>query len=663
VTANTRGILSAVATAVVLLFGASEPVLADAPLPRMVGGVRISRADAAAAVRVVRHALQTINTDPSLKRQPSALALAHTLTARLKAAWPLEEPMPVVFAEERPMQVFVALYGPAGTDLVAEGRGPSLLAALVHAACGLGLSERYPGGFDRLAQVRVSFDLTIHQMPYRANIAEPFLYSMRPGIDGLVYANGDRRSTVLPWEAMRRAWEMKFRTPEGQEVAETRPARTPTEVKKAVFRSLLERAGAQPATWRAPTAHVLRFETQAFAEDRPDGEVMALYRTGPVVRPESLIADDLAAAVTLATDYLARTPSRTNVVRDAFDPQRQAWNERFESARQALVVQALISAYARAKQPWMIKAARTLSEELRRELKRGTSSDSREGRRQCAFVVVGGKSELVWTAQVLVGLSALQGIDADKGRLDLIGELAGTLLHAQQEDGAFKVYFAPATDEKTVETDKEDLRGESLSLLALARAYEATGRRDLLKAARKTAEYLVFEREEKLGRAQAKGLSDPYLVEALSALDPHLANDALLRYAITCAEAIMAAQINDISLHPLDEQGGFLVGTTYADTEYASFCLRGLKALERAAARIEGAAAARYNRLGLALPRERLRQAIRRAEAFLLGLQYTEATGFYLAAPELAAGGLRHSACDGRISTVAVANFILAEED
>jgi len=636
----------------------------DAALPREIGGVRLSRAEAAVAVALVRHTLATVEGDEGLKRQPTHAALAHTLSTRFTEAWPLTEPPPKVFGDLRRMQVFVTLYAPGGADLSAEGQGASLLGAVVDAACSLGRSDRYrQDGFNGLARMRVALDLTVSQLPYRTNIAEPFLYSMRPGLDGLVYENGDQRSLVLPWEAVRRSWELRFRK-QGEEGAEqTQPARTPEDVKRAVFRSLLDRAGQQPSTWRGPLARVLRFDAQSFVEDRPGGGAGALqlYRTGVPVRAESMMPDDVAAALKLATDYLARTPDRAHRVREAYDPLGGRWDERFDAGRQALATAAVARLCRAEKEPWMLRATRRLSGWLVNGLKRGTFKDRSGADRACAYVLVDAKPQLPVIAQVLAGLCEVQQTDPTDDTREAIRQLANTLLVSQRADGAFGLYFLPATDEKAVALDREDFRGESLSLLALGRAFEATGDRDLLKAARTSAEYMVFHREKKLGRAEPQGMADPYLVEALVVLDPHLANDGLVRYAAACSETIMGSQAGDASRYYLDELGGFLGGAVYPDAEYSSFCLRGLKAFLHLAAAVESSAPERYKRVSLALTRERASQSVTAAEAFLLGLQYTPENTFYVAEPAVAVGGLRHSACDPRVSTIAGANFLLAE--
>jgi len=636
----------------------------DTALPQEIGGVRLSRAEAAVAANLVRHTLKTVGSDASLKRQPTHAALVHALTNRFAETWPLAESRPKVFGEPRRMQVFVTLYAPGGADLSAEGRGTSLLGAVIDAACSLQRSARYGlEGFDRLTQVRVSLDLTVIQLPYRVNVAEPFLYSMRPGLDGLVYENADQRGVVLPWEAVRRSWELRFRTPEGGDAPQTRPARTPEDVKKAVFRSLLERAGQQPTTWRGPLARVLKFDVQSFVEDRPGGGsgVVQLYRTGVPVRAESMMPDDVAAAAKLATDYLARTPDRAHRVREAYDPLRGQWDERLDPGRQAVVTSAVARLCRSAKQEWMLRATRRLSGWLVRGLKRGTFKGRDGKERPCAYVLVEAKPQMAAIAQVLVGLCEVQQTDPAEDTRDAIRLLAGTLVAAQYPDGAFGLHFMPAADEKVVGKDREDVRGESLSLLALARAFEVTGDQELLKAARAGAEYMVFRREKKLGRSEPVGIADPYLIEALAVLDRYLANDGFVRYAATCAEAIVKTQASDASRHYLDELGGFLGGTTYPDAEYSSFCLRGLKAFLRLAAAVEASAPERYRKASLALTRERASQSVTRAEAFLLGLQYTESNTFYVGEPAVALGGLRHSACDARVSTIAVANFLLAE--
>ena len=110
-----------------------------------------------------------------------------------------------------------------------------------------------------------------------------------------------------------------------------------------------------------------------------------------------------------------------------------------------------------------------------------------------------------------------------------------------------------------------------------------------------------------------------------------------------------------------DELGGFRLRYSYPEAEHSAFCLRGLRAMERLATQIEKSAPSRFSRLGLAATRDRMREASRRTEAFLLGLQYTPANLFYAPTAATAAGGFRQSAYDSQIFTVAVCNFLLAE--
>lgn len=655
-----------------------------------VGGIELSRAEAAQAVALVRHVFGLAESDASIQRMPTPEAVAHALTLRFKDAWPLKEPASPVFQEARPMQVFVTLYRANGTELGGEGAGDSLTEALSGAAAALAADARYRAGqFHRPAEVRVALDLTVTLVPYMANLAEPFLYSFRPGLDGLVYENVAQRSVTLPWEAVRRSWDLKFRRAESDKtgkpaegdkaapsggadktekgdktdkVEEFRPARSPEDIKAAVFAALVERAGTTMSAYRTPAARVLRFQSQSFVETAlGGGDVLALYRTGPLVRAESLTEAEISTAVGLAADYLARSPNQDREVRDAYDPLRDQWQDDYSAARQAMTAAALAAQSRTAKQDWMLRAARTLSAEIVKGLRRQTLKTSGGQDFSCAYVGEAGRAELVRTAQVLACLATVEGVGPEEPTRAAIVELANSLLVSQQADGSFKVFFAPGTAADLVGKDAEDLRGESLSLLALALAYERTQSQELLAAARKTAEYLVFEREKKLGRKEPRGLADPYLVEALAILDGLLVNDAFVSYAAGCAAAIREKQIVDATQAHRDELGGFRLIASYPDAEYSSFCLRGLRAMERLADRIETAAATRFTKLGLAATRDRARESARQAEAFLVGLQYTPANLFYAATAPIAAGGLRQSAYDTRVSTIAVCNFLLAE--
>jgi hypothetical protein len=639
---------------------------AQAPAGRpfgSLGGVRVSCAQATVASRLARHVLRTLAEDRTLARQPTHVALVHTLMERLKRKWPLEPAAPKVLIEKRPMQAFVTLYSPSGGELSAGGNGESLAEAIVDATVLLARNPKYAiAGFSRLAQVRIALDVTVFEVPFMVNLAEPFLYSFRPGIDGLVYENGDQQGIVLPWEAGRRAWDLRYKKPGEEEVYEARPARSPEDVKAAVFRTLVERAGSQMGAWRTPAARVLRFEVQSFVEPVAGGKgpVIALYRTGPLVRHESLTDGDAAVAAMAAADYLARTTNKDKEIRGGFDPLRNRWVDDFNGPRQAIVAAALARYHRTGRQAWMLRAAKTLAVPLVQALRRGKFKDPSGRERSCAWIGEPLKAELADSAQVLVGLAEVQRAAPDDRVLQAITQLADTLLLSQNGDGSFNQYFVPGTSKDLVARDTENLRGESLCLLAMARAFEQTGREDVLRAARKTAEYLAFRREKKLGQAESVGVDDPILVEAMAALDVQLGNDALVRYAARCAGALVDKQLTDASQSYLDELGGFLEGVTYPDAEYTSFCLRSLRSLEQMAARIEAESPSRYALLGLAVPRERARAAARRARAFLMGLQYTPQNLFYTGTAKVAVGGFRHSAYDSRISTIAVANFLLA---
>ena len=635
-----------------------------------IGGVRLNDQEAAVSVAVVRHVLKTLEADTSLRKLRSRKALIQAVGRRLLVAWPLKTPPPKVLGDERHMQVFVTLYGPRGVDLTAEGRGNTLLAALVDASTNLPRDSRYRAErFNRLGEVRISLDVTVYRLPYMQNLAEPFLYSMRPGIDGLVYENADQRGTVLPWEALRRGWEMHFVRRSETEKKEARPARLPDDVKKAVFRSLLDRAGAATATWRGPAARVLRFETQCFVERHPGGlgdrgpggsTIVAIYRTGPLVDYEQLSGAQFGSAVALATDYLARTLVGEQQVRACYDPLRDQWKSEFDAPRQALAVRAFARLYARRKEQWMLKAAQSACSELLKPVKQVVVADAGGTKRPCAFVVSGLKSEVAWTAQALLAVADLQAVAEDKATALALRHMTNTLLVAQRKDGAFDTYFAPGTSEQLGLANSEDLEGESLALLALARGYELLKDESLLEAARRSADYLVFERERRLGRAEAKGLGDIHLIEALALLDRHLANDAYARYAGLCAKVILRAQASAPARYLDDEVGGWPTGNHF-QSELASFNLRGLIAARRLAERVGKLSPERSKRLKLDALGERTARAVRMAEAFLVNLQYTPAGSFYVTQPRIASGGIRFSATDSRISTVAVCNFLLAE--
>jgi hypothetical protein len=431
-----------------------------------------------------------------------------------------------------------------------------------------------------------------------------------------------------------------------------------------MFRLLLDRAAVKPEAWRTSGASVLRFETQRFVEAAAGGggEMVELYRTGPLHRAESLTHADMVAALARSADYLARTPNEAQEVRDGYDPLRSRWEHPgYDPGRQSLVAAAMVRLHRSAGQTWALRAARTLMQMVVAGLEQ---RDLAVGDRQvtCAWAPAAKAARLMDAAQVALALCELQKVAPDAARRETIRRLANTLSVAQKPDGSYDVYFVPGTEAALLARQQaEDIRGASLCLLALVRSFEATGDDRLLTAARQAAEYLAYRREAKLGRAQPAGLADPYMIEAVAALDEHLVNDGLVRYAVACAEATRQRQVTDPTMHLADELGGFLSTALFPDAEYTTFCLRGLAALERLAARIERDAPERYRRLPLAAVREPARESARAAEAFLLGLQYTSETSFYVPEAALAVGGLRQSATDPRISTVAGANLIHAE--
>lgn len=676
-----------VAASAATALGQEKPAAVEAPSAAAafggVGGVQLSRAEAAQAMALVRHVLTLAETDASIKRMPTPEAVAHALAIRFKDAWPLKEPATPVFWKDGQMQVFVSLYLPGGMSVAAEGTGRTLVEALALAAMTLTSGDEYrQSGFSQLAEVRIGLDVTVVLVPYMVNLAEPFLYSLRPGLDGLVYENMTQRSVVLPWEAVRKAWDMKYARPaedksaattspapdksgaSAEKVEEFRPARTPEDIKAVLFSDLLSRAKSNLATFRAPTAVVRQFTSQSFVEATKggaDAQVLALYRTGPLVRAESLTDAEVAAAANLAADFLARTPNADKEIRAAYDPLRNTWQDNYQAPRQALAAAALAAWGGPSKQEWMQRAARVVSAEVVKGLRRESVKTSTGQELPCAHVGEAGRSELALTAQVLVGLAAVESAASEASTREAVIQLANAVLVSQQVDGSFKVYFAPGTAAELVAKDIEDLRGETLSLLALTLAYDRTGNQEYLLAARKTAEYLVFQREKKLGRQEPRGLADPYLIEALAALDTHLVNDAFVNYAVSCANAIVERQMTDPSQAHRDELGGFRLRFSYPEAEHSAFCLRGLRAMEHLATKIEKTAPSRFARLGLTATRDRMREASRRAEAFLVGLQYTPANLFYAPTAAIAAGGFRQSAYDSQVYTVAVCNFLLAE--
>lgn len=641
------------------------------PLGGRVGGVRLKADEASAAVGLVRRALELLEADRSLKGLQPRAAQIRAVADAVRAAWPKATPLPDVVLQQRPMQVFVTLYLPTGADLTAEGRGDSLLAALVDAAVNLPRAPRYQAdGFHRLADVRIHLDVTVYRLPYMQNVADPFLYSMRPGLDGLVYENGDLRGTVLPWEAVRRAWQMHFiqiGEGEAERPAAPRDARLPEDVKKAVFRELLDRAGAQPATWRGPGARVLRFETQSFVERAAGGRtqdgqpaVAALYRMGPLVDAESVTEASMAAATRSATDYLARTMSAEGAVNASYDPLRDQWVAGPDASRQALTIHTLARLHAARPEAWIVRAAQAAAVTLMKSVKEGIVTDVDGTQRPCAFVFAGLKSEVAWTSQALVALADLHGLAPDKATETTVRQMAVALLAAQQKGGSFQVYFATdAAGDKGVR-NSEDLEGESLAVLALVRAYELLGDETCLRAAQRSAEYMVFQRERRIGRRQETGLPDVALVEALDRLDTLLPSDALARYGRLCGEQIVARQASEPARYLDDEFGGFPTGLVF-DSESAAHHLRGLAAARRLAARLRADAPQRHASLKFDEFEPRADRAARLAEAFLLNHQYRAESSFYAAQPAVAVGGLRFSATDARVSTVTVLNFLLAE--
>ncbi|MBN2581920.1 MAG: hypothetical protein JXL80_02555 [Planctomycetes bacterium] len=668
---TTKRLLTATVSVLVALgaLAATARAQGDDLLGGRVGGVRLSDDEATSAIRLVRRTLEMLEADRSLKDLQPRQKQIQALADRVKASWPKDAPLPQVVLQERPMQVFVTLYNPGGGDLTAEGRGNSLLAALIDGAANLPRGARYQSeGFSRLAAVRIHLDVTVYRLPYMQNLAEPFLYSMRPGLDGLVYENGDLRGTVLPWEAVRRAWQMHFvQVGEEERQAEARDARLPEDVKKAVFRSLLDRAGAQPTTWRGPVARVLRFETQSFVERAAGGKtapgqaaVVALYRTGPLTDAEKLTDADVAEAVRTGTDFLARAITPEGQVNASYDPLRDQWLVGPDASRQALAVRALSSLYRARKEAWVIRAAQSAAGVLLKSVKEGVVTDRAGAQQQCAFVFAGLKSEVAWTSQALVALADLNAVAPDKATETTVRQMAVALLAAQDPDGSFPVYFTTGTTGESAVKNSEDLQGESLAVLALVRAFDVLKDEALLRAAQRSADYLVFERERRIGRRQGTGLPDVPLVEALDRLDELLPNEAYARYARLCSEQILAQQASEPARYLDDEVGGFPSGQLF-DSESTAYNLRGLVAARRLAARNRKANAERYAQLKLDLLERESGRAIRLAEAFLANLQYRPESSFYIAQPAVASGGLRYSATDARISTVTMLNFLLAE--
>ncbi len=662
-------------TLVVVSAGAARADTAPEPSGRL-GGVKLSRAEAGAGLALVRWAIVTTEQDKSIKPAATRDAMIRALAKKMAEKWPLAEAAPNILNEKHRMEIFVTLYGPGGGDLTAQGRGTTLAGALIDAAVNLVSNSRYrTEGWQHPEQIRIALDLTVYRAPYLQNVAEPFLFTMRPGLDGLVYENGAAAGTVLPWEAVRRPWDMHFtKQADNNSTDETRPARDPEELKVALFKSLLDRAGADQKNWKSPAAEVLRFEVQSFVEGRTGGggDTFEIFRTGPLVRPDSVDAELLATAAARAADFLARAPDTADgMVRASYDPLRRLWGrEPIDPGRQGLAAQAFLQRYGvrlpkeRAKrEEWLLKAGSALTLALIKDLK---PVDKVQGwdqeRRDCSFPVAEHKSEVSWTAQALAAVADLQAVQPDDTKRQVLARLTNTLLSAQKKDGSFNTLFAPGTDKRLIEKDSEDLTGESVALFGLVRAYETTlttgtGDENLLKYVRRSADYLVFQREKTLGRKEIRGLADTYLIEALAALDRRLDNDAYVEYVAKCVQAVASTQIIDPSRYPLDELGGF----TGPDAESASFSLRGLAAATALAKRIESSAPDRFKKLGLQDLLDTAARTRQRAEGYLLGLQYTESNSFYLPEPAVASGSFRFSACDSRASTLATANFLLAE--
>ncbi len=570
---------------------------------------------------------------------------------------------------DRPTILYLSIYAPNGFKQTAEGRGRTVRGAVLDAISSMMSSPHWVD--QKLAanvgRLRIGYDLVVGLEPYIANIAEPFLYSFRPGLDGLIYENGSARSVLVPWEAVRQAWVATYARLDDVEAYEQRPVYGQQELKQTTFRALVQRASMTMSTYQTPAARVLRFRAQMFIDREVggrSGEPLVLYRVGPLYRSEDLSERLLQSAIDRSIEYLSRAPDRNGIVRDGYDPLRLVWSGSggLRADQQALCIQAMSRLYQSRKQKWMLQGANLLMDTLLGGM-RGVRVEGLDKQlRQTAYVNYEGQSQAAWHAQVLIGVAALQDVSPTEDKKSLIKNLANTLLSVQKSDGSFMLFFGPGTNEALMKEDREDVHGASLNLLALVRAAEILEDASLMERARLSADYLVFKREKALGNEKTEGVPDVHLIEALDSMDRHEVNDAYIAYARQCVAQLLVRQVFDRIRTPADELGGF-AQDGMVDTQLTAFSLRGLQAANRMASRVKGLSAERYEKLNLKQMDSVALQAGEHAMAYMLGMQYTPENSFYVEEARVASGGFRHSVYDSRISTVTVATWLLSQAE
>jgi AMMECR1 domain-containing protein len=438
-------------------------------------GPAISDSDMAAAVDTVRHALRTL----AKGGKPEGVGEG-ALTA------PIDHP------------VYVSLYRPGTTERLRGGATSGSLEVALAVATESALRQAKDGGQewkDRVEEIRFQVDLLGATQVLPSVEEKPLWHLIEPGVHGLVVREGDKRSVMLPSEAVT----------EG--LLSPRVRARPKKHAK-IFARLSKQLGASRTAWSAGELEIERFRTTAFGVATPDGPAVRMFR-GNVLGKAELTEADILRSIRIGGQWLVNTVGPEGKFDYEYFPSRDRHSPGYNIVRHAGSVYGLFEMFELAgSEPALAEDRVSYIEAASRAMSYvyDAMRAPREGKpgRVCLLDERGGCDSGSAALTLLTFLvrppkseipAKLRSTIYRKDDSALMEGLGRTLLDMIDEDGKVFRRYSESLRLDKVKREPPYYPGETM--LALMRFYEASGDTRWLEGARKIADRQVAHYERK----------------------------------------------------------------------------------------------------------------------------------------------------------------------
>ena len=517
----------------------------------------------------------------------------------LRSARAILEGAPDTAAPERSPRgdevVFLSLYRPQATALVARGRGPDVDQAL--AAAAHGLARR--AAPEDLRQGSLKIDVLAWEGPLERFDGEGES-TLDRSLDGVSLLDADLQ--LLP-----------------EEILSRRLVNSSGDLQSRRLRRYLQEGGRPPRELRGNPgkAHspFRRLRFISFSEAGPD-QALALFRGNPEdpeVTPASLLA-----AARAGGDYLLRHQRGDGDFGYSYEPKKDSYNDSYNLLRHAGTCYALAELHRATGDPRYLRAAALGLEAL---LRRSRGPLPQHGKDTFLSIVSKGEeAKLGGAALTILAILEYQKAAHDSRWSETAEKLARFIVFQQDPDGHFRSkYFYGEPD--PVPFESIYYPGEAI--LALTRLHAAHPDPLWLETARKGADWLIDVRDGAKSVAQLP--HDHWLLMGLNELIQATGDERYSDHAAKIAQAIVGAQRTDSPNR--DWIGSFYDPPRSTPT----------------ATRAEALVAMSRLALRSGIEPEPYLEALERMAEFQLRCQLTRQNSLYLPRPSRAEGGFRRS--------------------